>query len=88
MVELLSDMLVKQDAFVSGISRIEIEMSGLKNEMGSLKKEVSRVATIQERQEKLMLRLLEIMDDDVPKFDQIIDIEHLKDGSVILKKHH
>ncbi|MEM0940396.1 MAG: hypothetical protein AAF600_18165 [Bacteroidota bacterium] len=79
-VELLSKMVHKQDLFVE-------EMIGIKAETGGIKEEIKRIASIQERQEELMYKLLEIMDDGVPEFDQIIDIENLKDGSVFLKRH-
>ncbi|MEQ8905056.1 hypothetical protein [Ekhidna sp.] len=86
-VELLSEMLVKQDAFVTGIDKVDKRFNGVERKLGGMERELKKVAAIQERQEQLMLKLLEIMDDDVPKFDQVINIENLKDGSVILKRH-
>jgi len=101
-VELLSDMLIKQDAFIDGLDKLgdrlggveqEIggmkqEIGGMKQEIGGMKDQIKELNRIQIRQENLMMKILEIMDEAVPKFDQIIDIEHLKDGSVVLKKHH
>lgn len=107
-VELLSDMLIKQDRFIDGLDKlgdrvggvereiggVKKEMGGLKKEMGGLKREFGGVKSqiqelnrIQIRQENLMMKMLEILDEAVPKFDQIIYIEHLKDGTVVLKRH-
>ncbi len=66
-VELLSEMLIKQDTFV---------------------KELRDVKKIQLRQESHLIKLLEIMSDDVPKFDEMLDVEFVnKDKQVILRKH-
>lgn len=65
--DLLSEMLVKQDVFVS---------------------ELQQVRKIQERQEKLLVKMLEILSDDIPKFDELLDIEYVKGkDQIILKKH-
>lgn len=67
-VELLSEMLVKQDAFVN---------------------ELKAVKDIQLRQERHLIKMLEILADDVPKFDEVIDVEFMNnEKQIILKKHH
>ena len=53
-VELLSEMLIKQDAFVDGLKVV--------------KEEISEGRKIQVRQENHLIKLLEILTDDVPKF--------------------
>ncbi|MEM6737526.1 MAG: hypothetical protein AAF620_15805 [Bacteroidota bacterium] len=58
-------------------------MIGIKVEIGAIKSEIKKVALIQEKQEKLMYKLFEI----TPKFHQTINIENLRNGSVILKIH-
>ena len=66
-VELLSDMVVKQDTFIE---------------------ELREVKSIQKRQETHLIKMLEILSDDVPKFDELLDVEFMKDGKqIILKKH-
>jgi hypothetical protein len=42
---------------------------------------------IQERQEKTLINILEVLSDDVPKFDQLIEMEQLEGGKkVVLRK--
>ena len=86
-VELLSEMLQKHDNLATAVIGMKDEIVGMKDEVVGMKDEIRELSKIQIRQEALLIKMLEIMDDDVPKFDQVIDIENLKDGSVILKKH-
>ncbi len=71
-VELLSEMVVKQDQFV--------------NQQTELVNEIKDIRRVQERKENLLIKILEIFSDDVPKFDEVLEIENLKDGRIILKK--
>ncbi|MEM6524328.1 MAG: hypothetical protein AAGF85_20010 [Bacteroidota bacterium] len=71
-VELLSEMVVKQDQFV--------------NQQSELVNEIKDIRRVQERQENLLFKILEVLSDDVPKFDEVLEIENLKDGRIILKK--
>lgn len=64
-VELLSEMVVKQDQLVS---------------------EIKDMRKVQERQENLLFKILEVLSDDVPRFDEVLEIENLKDGRIIWKK--
>jgi len=80
-VELLSEMPIKHDAFVDGLSEV-------RKEVGNVKREISGVKKIQLRQENLLLKILEVLAGDVPKFDQVIELEELKGGKIILKRTH
>lgn len=73
-VELLSEMLIKQDAFVDGLNEV--------------KKEIAATRKIQIRQENHLIKILEILADDVPKFDQVIEPEELKEGKIVSKRVH
>ena len=65
-------MVVKQDQFV--------------NQQTELVNEIKDIRRVQERKENLLIKILEIFSDDVPKFDEVLEIENLKDGRIILKK--
>lgn len=66
-VELFSEMRVKQEEFVQ---------------------ELKEVKQIQIRQENHLIKMLEILANDVPKFDEILDIEFIKENTqIVLKKH-
>jgi len=72
-VELLAEMLIRQDQFVEGLKEV--------------KNEVSSVKQIEERQEKLLIPILEILT-DAPKFDELLDVGYIQDkNQIILKKH-
>lgn len=71
-VELLSEMLVNQD-------RIEAWFV-------KLAESHERLVTIQERQEKILIKILEVLSDDVPKFDELIEMDQLGGKKVVLRK--
>ncbi|MCP4458197.1 MAG: hypothetical protein GY816_09280 [Cytophagales bacterium] len=73
-VELLPKMLIKQEAFVEGLLALKVELSESKR--------------IQIRKENHLIKLLEILTDDVPKFDQVIELEELKGVNIIPKRTH
>ena len=70
----ISEMLIKQEAFVDGLNAV--------------KEEITEGRKIQACQENHLIKLLEILTDDVPKFDQVIELEELKGGKVVLKRVH
>ncbi|WP_194974272.1 hypothetical protein [Aquiflexum lacus] len=71
-VELLSEMLVRQDRFEAGLVK--------------LAESHERLVTIQERQEKILIKILEVLEDDVPKFDELIEMEQLGGKKIVLRK--
>lgn len=78
-VELLSEMLIKQDRFETRLDKIA---SGLELLANSQEKLIS----IQERQENILTKILEVLADDVPKFDELIEMEQLEGKKVVLRK--
>lgn len=42
-VELLSDMLIKQDAFISGLDKLGDSIGGVEREIGGMKEEIGGV---------------------------------------------
>ncbi len=71
-VELLSEMLVRQDRLEAGLVKFA--------------ESHERLITIQERQEKILIKILEVLADDVPKFDELIEMEQLEGKKVVLRK--
>ncbi|MEX2566566.1 MAG: hypothetical protein WD431_11535 [Cyclobacteriaceae bacterium] len=67
------------------------EMGTVLNEMGTVLIKMSdsqeRLIAVQERQEKILIKILEVLADDVPKFDELIEMEQLEGGKkVVLRK--
>lgn len=71
-IELLSEMLIRQDRFESSLEKIVNSQE--------------RLVAIQERQEKNLINILEVLADDVPKFDELIEMEQLGEKKVVLRK--
>ncbi len=78
-VELLSEMLVRQDRFEFRLDKIATGLDLLANSQVKL-------IAIQERQENILIKILEVLADDVPKFDELIEMEHLEGKKVVLRK--
>ena len=79
-VELLSELLKRQD-------KSETSLDKLASGLDKLSSSQERLILIQERQEKILINILEVLSDDVPKFDQLIEMEQLEGGKkVVLRK--
>jgi len=76
-VKLLSEMLIRQDRFEAGLSKLAEGFGKLSNVVGRLTDSQEKLITIQERQEKILIKILEVLEDDVPKFDELIEMEQL-----------
>ncbi|MEX2593751.1 MAG: hypothetical protein WD426_13340 [Anditalea sp.] len=107
-VELLSELLIRQDKFEtalnklgsglerlgsglerlgSGLERLESGLERLESGLDKLANSQERLIAIQERQEKILINILEVLADDVPKFDELIEMEQLEGGKkVVLRK--
>ncbi len=99
-VELLSEMLIRQDRFESRLDKITYEVEKLAPAMDQLGTGLSqlgmgmdkltnsqeRLIAIQERQEKILIKILEVLADDVPKFDELIEMEQMGGKKVVLRK--
>ena len=80
-VELLTELLIRQDRFEAGLNKLAEGLSLLASSQGKL-------IAIQERQEKILINILEVLADDVPKFDELIEMEQLEGGKkVVLRKY-
>jgi hypothetical protein len=92
-VELLSEMLIRQDRFESGLDKITSEVEKLApalDQLGTgldkLTNSQERLIAIQERQEKILIKILEVLADDVPKFDELIEMEQMGGKKIVLRK--
>jgi len=92
-VELLSEMLLRQDRFESGLEKLTDGVDKLATglvQLGTgldlLANSQERLIKIQERQENILIKILEVLADDVPKFDELIEMEQLGGKKVILRK--
>nr|MBI1231790.1 hypothetical protein [Cytophagales bacterium] len=86
-VELLSEMLIRQDRLESRLDKITdvveklvpaIDQLGtgveqLGTGLEKLSNSQERLIAIQERQEEILINILEVLADDVPKFDELIE---------------
>lgn len=85
-VELLSEMLIRQDRFEAGLSKLAEGFEKLSDVVGRLTDSQEKLITIQERQEKILIKILEVLGDDVPKFDELIEMEQLGGKKIVLRK--
>jgi len=70
--EVLTKMLGQQEQMVS--------------ELKEMKGDISDMKRLQNRQEEILLHILEALEDDVPKFDELIELEKVQDDKVVLRK--
>ncbi len=85
-VELLSEMLVKQDRFETRLDKIATGLDLLANSQERMISIQERMISVQERQENILIKILEVLADDVPKFDELIEMEQLQGKRVVLRK--
>lgn len=63
-----------------GLGKLETGLDSLESGLEILAKSQERMIAIQERQEKILINILEVLADDVPKFDELIEMEQLEGG--------
>ncbi|MDX2190123.1 MAG: hypothetical protein SFY32_09680 [Bacteroidota bacterium] len=94
-VELLAESLIKQDLFIEGLNNLGDKVDKLGDkvdkmsvEISEMKEEISLINRNANRQEKLLEHILEALSDDVPHYNQVLDVEYLENGKrVVLHKH-
>lgn len=87
-VALLSEILIRQDRFDEGLKKLSEGLMILASSQKELVSSQEKLIAIQERQEKILLNILEVLADDVPKFDELIEMEQLEGGKkVVLRKY-
>ena len=87
-VDLLTGQLIRQDKLEAGLTRLTTRVDQLGTGLNILVGMLENLVAIQERQEKLLIKIAEILADDVPKFDELIEMEQLEGGKkVILRKY-
>jgi len=71
-VALLSEILIRHDRFDEGLKELSEGLMILASSQKELVSSQEKLIAIQERQEKILLNILEVLADDVPKFDELI----------------
>lgn len=83
-VELLTEMLVKQDVFIDEIRGVNRRL----DEHSMFLKEHTDIPTRHERllqrNDRQMERVLNLLSDDVIRYDEILDVEQLEEGKRIV----
>lgn len=104
-VELLAEMLIKQDIFIDELRNVKNELVGVKGELvgvnqrldehsailkehATILKEHSNILTRHERllqrNDRQNERILELLSEDVIRFEEILDVEQLDQGKRIV----
>ncbi len=77
----LTELVHKQDMFADGLKGVQ---DGLKNVVEELRDQ----KRLQNRQENLLIQILEVLQDDIPRFDEVLEVEQLEGGKrIILRKY-
>ena len=92
-VELLSELVQKQDDIVGEITGLRTDVNGLRTDVGGLKEEqkkpmlsypsMKRYSITHERD---LLKIIELLEQDVPRFDEVVKIEQLPEDRFIIRK--
>jgi len=97
-VELLAEMLIKQDIFIDELRNVKNELVGVKGELVGVNqrldehsvilREHSEILTRHERllkrNDTMTERILELLSEDVIRFEEILDVEHFEEGKRIV----
>ena len=100
-VELLAEMLIKQDIFIDELLNVKNELVGVNNELVGVKGEVvggnqrldghstilkehseilTRHERLLQRNDRQNERILELLSEDVIRFEDILDVEQFEGG--------
>jgi hypothetical protein len=100
-VELLSELLIRQDRTESILNKMgtilekladsQVGLTESQKSLGDSQERVvdsqEKLIRIQERQEKVLIQILEVLEDDVPKFDELLEMEQFEGGKkIVLRK--
>lgn len=97
-VELLAEMLIKQDIFIDELRNVKNELVGVNQRLASLEEGQNRHESILRehteiltRHERLLerndyqtQRIPELLSEDVIRFDEVLDVEQLEQGKRIV----
>ncbi|GAB3950350.1 hypothetical protein GCM10028805_28200 [Spirosoma harenae] len=97
-VELLAEMLIKQDIFIDELRNVKSELVGtnqrldghsaILKEHSEILKEHSEILTRHEhllkRNDRQNERILELLSEDVIRFEEILDVEQFDEGKRIV----
>lgn len=97
-VELLAEMLIKQDIFIAELRNVKNELVGVNqrlDEHSEILKEHSEILKehsgilirherLLERNDHQTQRILELLSEDVIRFDEVLDVEQLEEGKRIV----
>ena len=97
-VELLAEMLIRQDIFIDELRNVKNELVGVKDELvgvnqrldehSTILKEHSGILTRHEqllkRNDRQTERILELLSENVIRFDEVLDVEQLDQGKRIV----
>ena len=79
-------MLGQQEQMVSELKEIKGDISVMKGDISVMKGDISDSKRLHNRQEEILMHILEALEDDVPKFDELIELEKVQDDKVVLRK--
>ena len=87
-MELLSELVHKQDVFTDKLSELVHKQDVFSNKLSEIFDELKEQKRTQIRQENLLMQILEVLQDDVPRFDEVIEMEQLDGGKrIVLRKY-
>lgn len=85
-VELLSELVQKQDVVVGEITGLRTDVNGLKEEQKRTNAILSKHEKILNKHERGLLKIIELLEQDVPRFDKVVKIEQLPEDRFIIRK--
>lgn len=97
-VELLAEMLIRQDIFIDELRNVKNELVGVKSELvgvnqrldehsGMLKEHteiLTRHERLLQRNDTMTERILKLLSGDVIRFEEILDVEQFEEGKRIV----
>ena len=90
-VELLAEMLIRQDIFIDELRNVKSELVGVNqrlDEQSTIFKEHSGILIRHEqllkRNDRQTERILELLSESVIRFDEVLDVEQLDQGKRIV----
>ena len=79
-VELLSESLIKQDQMIDQLKQVNKRLDSLEKRVGRLEKEQNITNVLLRQHSRDIVKIAELLDNNVPKFNQVVEFELFDEG--------
>lgn len=92
-LKVLTEMLGQQKTMVAELSGIKgqqitmvEELQVMRADLSHLAKDTTELKRLQKRHEDILMHILKALQDDIPKYGQLIEMEKMQGNKIVLRK--